>query len=447
MAVEIPTDVNEFPYVRVIVVNYDGGEITIRCLRALEETNWPKQRLEIVLVDNASIDGLDWKIPKLFPDIKLIKSLTNEGFARGNNLAMQDLDGIDFIALINNDTVPQSDWLIELYKVAGNDDRIAGVGSKMLFNKSFAGLELNPHDKFVCLSNIRVNKDDSLHLAQFDERFDNSGIGAKSTTPQHWFSQACSFSLDASEFVGESSEIEVELFARETVVVSLRSDIEEREVTITSIPQRFSIKSSNSARVINNAGEGIFHGLHGGDIGFKELDLGQYEETKEVFGFCGGAALLRTRFLEEVGLFDPTFFLYYEDIDLAWRGRLRGWKFFYAPKSVVLHEHSYSSGAGSQFVHFWADRNRRLTLVKNAPARQALRAVVGSIAWAIRDALINPVKQVRKHRGFHISHSVYRARQLGSFLKVLPSAVRQRNNIEKARTKPREIVFDWLSVR
>lgn len=437
----------EFPFVRVIVVNYDGGEITIRCLRALEETNWPKYCYEIVLVDNASVDGLDWKIPQLFPEVKLIKSLVNEGFARGNNLAMQNLEGIDFVALINNDTVPEPDWLIELYHVAKGDDRIAGVGSKMLFNKPFVGLELNPHGSLVCLSDIRVNRAKSLHLAQFDERFDNSGIGAGSKTPQHWFLQSCSFSVDASDFVGESSEIEVELSAPETVVVSLRTDIEEHEISITSVPRRFSIKSSNSARVINNAGEGIFGGLHGGDIGFKELDLGQYETVKEVFGFCGGAALLRKEFLQDVGLFDSTFFLYYEDIDLAWRGRLKGWTFFYAPKSVVFHEHSYSSGAGSQFVHFWADRNRRLTLVKNAPLKDALRAIGGSFVWTLRDALINPIKQMKVNRGLNVRQSFYRFRQFGSLLKALPIAVRQRREITRTMTNSRKIIYNWISSR
>ena len=81
------------PFVRVVVINYDGGEVTLRCLAALLKTDWDSDRLEIVVVDNASIDGLDWKIPKIYPNIRLIKSLTNEGFARGNNLAMTNLLG------------------------------------------------------------------------------------------------------------------------------------------------------------------------------------------------------------------------------------------------------------------------------------------------------------------------------------------------------------------
>ena len=180
------------PFVRVIVINYDGGEVTMRCLEALNKTNWDHTRLEIVVIDNASIDGLDWKIPKVYPNIRLITSLTNEGCARGNNLAMTDLADVDFVALINNDTIPDVNWLIELFKVMESDDKIGAVGSKLLFNKRVIGLELDPYGDFACLTDVRINGKKSLHLLQFDERFDKSGIGTDSSTPQHWFSQPCS---------------------------------------------------------------------------------------------------------------------------------------------------------------------------------------------------------------------------------------------------------------
>lgn len=438
---------NMFPLIRVIVVNYDGGEITLRCLRALDETNWPKHRLEIVLVDNASVDGLDWRVPQLFPHVKLIKSLTNEGFARGNNLAMQDLDDIDFVALINNDAIPEPDWLVEMYKVAKECDKIAGVSAKMLFNKTFVGLELDPHQKFVCLSDVRVNNKKCLHLTQFDERFDNSGKGAGSDTPQHWFSQICSFAVDATAITEEISEIEVELHSEEIVEVTLRTDLEQIVVTVSPSLQRISIKSSNKARVINNAGEGMFKGLQAGDIAFRELDLGHRNQVTEVFGFCGGVVLLRCDFLRDVGIFDDTFFLYYEDVDLAWRGRLRGWRFFFSPQSVVLHEHSYSSKAGSPFVFFWSDRNRRLTLIKNGPASVAVKALMGAFIWAFRDAVIPPLREMLRLRKPDLRASTYRLRQLGSFLKAVPVALRNRKQIGQTKQLNRDFIYQWISSR
>ena len=59
-----------------------------------------------------------------------------------------------------------------------------------------------------------------------------------------------------------------------------------------------------------------------------------------MFAWCGGAVLLRRRYLDDVGLFDERFFLYYEDTDLSWRGRLRGWRYVYVPGAVVRHHHA-----------------------------------------------------------------------------------------------------------
>jgi len=435
------------PFVRVIVINYDGGDVTLRCLDALHKTDWDSSRLEIVVVDNASIDGLDWKIPKIFPHVKLIKSLTNEGFARGNNLAMTDLEGVDFVALINNDTIPDKYWLQEQMELMNSDDKIGAVGSKLLFNKRVIGLELDSFGSLACLTNVKINGENVLHHLQFDERFDRSGIGANSPTPQYWFSQSCSFWIESEERFGDKPVIEVELLADDSVELQLRTDINVQKISLSKQAQRFTIISSNMGRVINNAGEGMFHGLQGGDIGFKELDLGHRNTNTEVFGFCGGAVLLRADFLKEVGLFDPSFFLYYEDIDLAWRGRLRGWKFWYAPKSVVVHEHSYSSKAGSPFVQFWSDRNRRLTLIKNGTLKVAFKALFGAVLWAFRDSVITPLRQIIRLKKPNISASLYRLRQLASLLKAVPTAIKSRRQIEKSRTVARTFISDWISTR
>ncbi len=91
-----------------------------------------------------------------------------------------------------------------------------------------------------------------------------------------------------------------------------------------------------------------------------------------MFAWCGGAVLLRRGYLDDVGLFDERLFLYYEDTDLSWRGRLRGWRYVYVPASVVRHRHAQSSGVGSPMFRYYTERNRLLVLAKNAPARLAL---------------------------------------------------------------------------
>jgi GT2 family glycosyltransferase len=88
--------------------------------------------------------------------------------------------------------------------------------------------------------------------------------------------------------------------------------------------------------------------------------------------------------LEDVGLFDERFFMYYEDLDLAWRARLRGWKFACAPDSVVHHVHCGTSGEWSAFFLFHVERNRVFVSVKNAPAWLALRSLAVFGARALR---------------------------------------------------------------
>ena len=79
--------------------------------------------------------------------------------------------------------------------------------------------------------------------------------------------------------------------------------------------------------VINSVGGVLYEGWFAGDRGYLELDRGQYDDPAEVFSWSGAAVLLRAAYLRDVGRFNPAFFLYYEDLELSWRGRLRGWRY------------------------------------------------------------------------------------------------------------------------
>jgi GT2 family glycosyltransferase len=101
--------------------------------------------------------------------------------------------------------------------------------------------------------------------------------------------------------------------------------------------------------------------------GVGEPDMGQYDTPEEVFGACAGAALYRRAMLDEVGFFDPVFFAYYEDLDLAWRGRFAGWRCVTAPGAVAFHVHSATSGRMTPFTVYHVQRNKWYTIVKNWP--------------------------------------------------------------------------------
>jgi GT2 family glycosyltransferase len=91
-------------------------------------------------------------------------------------------------------------------------------------------------------------------------------------------------------------------------------------------------------------------------------------EVTPVFGASGGAALYRREVLAELGGFDACFFMYLEDVDLAWRAQLAGWKAVYQPRAVVRHAHSGSAVEGSPFKNWHLGRNKVWTIAKCYPS-------------------------------------------------------------------------------
>lgn len=139
----------------------------------------------------------------------------------------------------------------------------------------------------------------------------------------------------------------------------------------------------------------------------------------DVFGFSGGASALRRAALDDVGLLDETFFMYYEDTELAWRLRRRGWRVEYAADAVAVHDHSASSGVQSDLFVFRNARNRLVVALWHAPwstvlragARTLLRGLRGLAASATRQEarlVLAALADVVGHLPAHLAH---RARQ------------------------------------
>lgn len=127
--------------------------------------------------------------------------------------------------------------------------------------------------------------------------------------------------------------------------------------------------------IINNAGS-ILHPNKPWpveEIGANKEDGPEYSKRREITALCGTSLLLSREMLNDIGLFDESFFMYFEDADLSWRGQKAGWKFYYSPDSVVLHEHSGSSKEHSDFWTFYVTRNRLLIMWKHASLVLAIR--------------------------------------------------------------------------
>lgn len=108
-------------------------------------------------------------------------------------------------------------------------------------------------------------------------------------------------------------------------------------------------------------------------IGWQEKDSGQYEKEQYIFGATGGASLfVREKFIK-LGMFDESFFMYSEEVDLAFRAQFAGWKSIYCPKAVVFHKHKATAKKYPQRIEYWQFRNMMATIIKDFPSEILLK--------------------------------------------------------------------------
>lgn len=252
--------------VSVIIPNWNGARFLPTCLDSLRRQSYP--RFEVLVVDNASTDNSVELIERDYPEVRLVKLPTNQGLTGGVNDGIHAALG-EIIALLNNDTEADFDWLSEMVCALEEDPEAGMAASKML------------------------------------------------------------------------------LFERRDV--------------------------------IHSAGD--FYGLDGlpGNRGVWQKDEGQFDGARRVFGACGGAAAYRREMLEEIGLFDEDFFMYCEDVDLAWRAQLAGYPCAFAPRAIVYH--CLSATGGGRIASYYTGRNTIYVIAKDVPT-SLLRKHWGRIVLA-----------------------------------------------------------------
>ena len=113
-----------------------------------------------------------------------------------------------------------------------------------------------------------------------------------------------------------------------------------------------------------------------------------YDQEAMVFGGCGGALALRRAMLDEIGLFEERFFMYCEDVDLAWRAQLAGYTCVYTPDAVIYH-HLSATGGGT-LASYYVGRNTLWVIARNMPGgliKKHWRAIAGAQWQIAREAL------------------------------------------------------------
>ncbi len=117
--------------VSVLLVNYRGADDTIEAIRHLGELDWPAEKLEIVVVENASGDDSAARIREAAPHVTLVESKKNLGFAGGCNLGVKKSKG-EIVAFLNNDARPDRGWAREAARRFEESPQVGAVASRVL---------------------------------------------------------------------------------------------------------------------------------------------------------------------------------------------------------------------------------------------------------------------------------------------------------------------------
>ena len=171
------------PPISIIIVNWNGKKFLPICLSSLAALDYPRDKVEVILVDNASTDGSQAYISNSYPAIKIILLDKNYGFCKPNNEGAKAAAG-EYLVFLNNDTEVTHGWLHELVRPTLEDAEVISVASKMLYYDrrdtiNTAGGKIAIKDGpaynepgytgFGCAAGVLVKKDFFLSIGGFDE--------------------------------------------------------------------------------------------------------------------------------------------------------------------------------------------------------------------------------------------------------------------------------------
>jgi GT2 family glycosyltransferase len=117
--------------VSIIIPHFNGEEIISECLESLQQVTTSDPVPEIIMVDNASRDDSVTVVKERYPEVRIIRSETNRGYAGGCNLGAETAAG-DYLVFMNNDTIHEMNWIEPLAELLDKDPTLAAIQPKIL---------------------------------------------------------------------------------------------------------------------------------------------------------------------------------------------------------------------------------------------------------------------------------------------------------------------------
>ena len=409
---------NSYPLVSVILINYNGRSFLPDCLNSLKGVTYPVDRMEIIMLDNNSVDSSVCYIKKNFPHVVIVKSNENLGFAQGCNIAASHAKG-KYLMLLNTDTRVDKNWLSPLVKRMEKDEEIAAVNSKLLIYYPFLEFSLdssvsllenfNKHTKFVSvgvqLLNLTTNMSSLSKLIEYRSGFYDQQEKEKGV----WTSgrgqvflpvdpDKDNFSLNIMVRANNTKKTNLTMrLGGKTLIKDTLNAFEVKKYTFTlkmnTLQKSFINKVQNAGLVVFKNGFGRDRGVYIRDFTqYYEEDGNYYNEPSKVHAFSGASVLIRKDIFYDIGGFDGSFFMYYEDVDFSLKLCRLGYKVFYEPKSIAYHIHSGTSKEWSRLFIYHTEKNRLAVLIKHYPW---IVVIGGLIKYLIR-LVVSYLKMIMK---------------------------------------------------
>jgi len=456
---------DQYPFVSVIIVNYNGVHYLPTCLDALRLQTYPQDLFEVIVSDNGSRDGSIELIKNNYPWVRLLDNSHNLGFASGNNVAIQIARG-EFIILLNNDTLPTPSWLEYMVKVALSDQQAGMVSGHLVMFYDQLELEIKT-DTFSQEDDPR-----QLGVQVFDV---DSGVPKGIVQYlKGFYSQENLSSEKSFRWCKENATLGIPVphgtkeWSLSIVIAAPRPDNRVVNVEVFNqnallatwaisgsypLPYQLMIPSEYRTRakpLEQNTGSIIFRNGQSRDRGttvrdsevFFEDNIGRYSQIEEVFAGNGANLLLTRQMLGDVGIFDDDFFMYYEDTDLSWRTRLRGWKVLYAPDAVVRHIHCGTTKEWSRDFLYMTERNRLAMVFKNGQLSQVYRVWAGYALKVLMLCWDTIISLIARNQSWRVQANQLRIhiRILATLVIWFPSLWRKRQNIQRGVSiNPKEL--------
>lgn len=380
----------------IITVNFNSGERLLQTVESLfAQTEF--READYFIVDNGATDGSTAPVQAKFPKINYSFTGENLGFGRGHNAVLADIlagkyGEYEAVCLVNPDMLLTAGWLETMQAVLAADEQVAAVNPLILYA-----------DKFNVLAAQTTNS--KIYLQHEDYRTLGNAIGKEdSQTKEIILNNQPFIQLNQAEFlilldeklpelkltVYDESLQGYELTVGGQVCSSGRASSLFKKIGFKFGKKDLSTKQhefcfpvrelkfkQQGVEVVNSLGSGIRPGRQLPDNHyFGALRAEVPDQAHEVQLFHGACVLIRTSALKQVGLFDPGYFLYYEESDLAMRMRAAGFKVMAQPKAVVYH---LERGARSERTLEFMQTSQKLFIKKwgsglFVPARAAWRS-------------------------------------------------------------------------